>query len=195
MRIRMLLIAIVLLHAIAHAQPLTKIKGYCKSVDQKPLEAATVSLRRINDSSILKLSLTDKNGYYEFENVKPGNYVVFFDAEGYKTNQSATVLVTGNSAETSVQDVLLTAGNQTLSSVSVTAHRPPIENKIDKTVVNVDASPTNSGLSALEVLEKSPGVTVDNNGNITLKGKQGVVILIDGKPAYLSGDDLVNYLK
>jgi hypothetical protein len=61
--------------------------------------------------------------------------------------------------------------------------------------VNVDASPTNTGLSALEVLEKSPGVTVDNDGNISLKGKQGVQIFIDGKPAYLSGQDLVNYLR
>ena len=77
----------------------------------------------------------------------------------------------------------------------MTAKRPLIENKIDKTVVNVDASPTNTGLTALEVLEKSPGVTVDNNGNINLKGKQGVTILIDGKPTYLNGEDLTNYLK
>jgi len=69
------------------------------------------------------------------------------------------------------------------------------ENKIDKTVVNVDASQTNTSLSALEVLEKSPGVTVDNDGNIKLKGKQGVIIMIDGKPAYLSGQDLTNYLR
>jgi outer membrane receptor protein involved in Fe transport len=70
-----------------------------------------------------------------------------------------------------------------------------IENKIDKTVVNVDASTTNTGLSALEVLEKSPGVQVDNDGNIKLRGKQGVIIMIDGKPAYLSGQDLTNYLR
>src|SRR5205085_2107183 len=73
--------------------------------------------------------------------------------------------------------------------------RPVNEQKIDKTVVNVDASPTNTGLSALEVLEKSPGVTIDNNNNISLKGKQGVIILIDGKPTYLTGENLANFLK
>jgi len=83
----------------------------------------------------------------------------------------------------------------TLSQVTVVGHRPPIENKIDKTVVNVDASPTNGGLTALEVLEKSPGVMVDNDGNISLKGKQGVKVFIDGKPTYLSPTDLANYLK
>lgn len=195
MRSVMLYIAILVFHAIAHAQTSGKIKGYCRNIDQKPLEAVTVSLHHENDSSIIKFSLTDKNGYYEFEKVKPGSYIISCEAVGYKTNRSASVHITENSTDVSVKDIILETGNQTLSSVSVTARRPPIENKIDKTVVNVDASPTNSGLSALEVLEKSPGVTVDNNGNITLKGKQGVVILIDGKPAYLSGEDLVNYLK
>jgi outer membrane receptor protein involved in Fe transport len=83
----------------------------------------------------------------------------------------------------------------TLGQVTVVGKRPPIENKIDKTVVNVDASPTNGGLTALEVLEKSPGVMVDNDGNISLKGKAGVIILIDGKPTYLNATDLSNYLK
>ena len=82
-------------------------------------------------------------------------------------------------------DIQLTAATQSLNNVSVSATRPLVETKIDKTIVNVDASPTNTGLSALEVLEKSPGVTVDNDGNISLKGKQGVKIFIDGKPAYL----------
>src|SRR5205085_1416030 len=70
-----------------------------------------------------------------------------------------------------------------------------IENKIDKTVVNVDASPSNTGLSALEVLEKSPGIVIDNNDNISVKGKSGVIILIDGKQTYLSGQDLANFLR
>jgi hypothetical protein len=61
--------------------------------------------------------------------------------------------------------------------------------------VNVDAAVTNVGASALEVLEKSPGVSVDKDGNISLKGKQGVQIYIDGKPSYVSGADLVNLLK
>jgi outer membrane receptor protein involved in Fe transport len=79
--------------------------------------------------------------------------------------------------------------------VQVTAKRPMIENKIDKTIVNVDASPSNTGLSALEVLEKSPGIVIDNNDNISVKGKSGVIILIDGKQTYLSGQDLANFLR
>ena len=70
-----------------------------------------------------------------------------------------------------------------------------IEQKIDRTVVNVEAAVTNTGSSALEVLEKSPGVQVDKDGNISLKGKQGVIILLDGRPSYLTGQELANMLK
>ncbi|MEO6611896.1 MAG: outer membrane beta-barrel family protein, partial [Chitinophagaceae bacterium] len=70
-----------------------------------------------------------------------------------------------------------------------------IETKIDKTVVNVDASPTNAGATAMEVLEKSPGISVDNDGNISLRGKAGVIIMLDGKLSYLSAADLANMLK
>src|SRR5678815_3511313 len=62
-------------------------------------------------------------------------------------------------------------------------------------VVNVEASVTNMGATALEVLEKSPGITVDKDGNISLKGKDGVMVLIDGRQSYLGGADLANYLR
>ena len=81
-----------------------------------------------------------------------------------------------------------------MGEVTVTAKKPLIEQKIDRMIVNVEAAVTNVGATALEVLEKSPGVTVDKDGNISLKGKQNVQIFIDGKPAYLSGAELVNLL-
>src|SRR5205814_3179282 len=82
-----------------------------------------------------------------------------------------------------------------LAGVTVAAKKPLIEQKIDRTIVNVEASITNVGTSALEVLEKSPGITIDKDGNISLKGKQGVQVYVDGRPTYLSGQDLVNLLR
>src|ERR1700754_1356482 len=84
--------------------------------------------------------------------------------------------------------------NSTLQKVTVTGRKPPVERKQGKTIVNVEASVTNSGSTVLEVLEKSPGVTVDRNGGITLNGKPGVLVTIDDKPTYLSGEDLNNLL-
>ncbi len=85
--------------------------------------------------------------------------------------------------------------DSTLVNVTVVSQKKAIERKADRTIVNVDALISSTGSNALEVLEKSPGVLVDNNDAISLKGKQGVVIYIDDKPSYLSGADLANYLK
>jgi iron complex outermembrane receptor protein len=90
---------------------------------------------------------------------------------------------------------VLSPRSNNLKSVTVSARKPLVEQKIDRMVVNVDAFISNTGANALEALEKSPGVQVDKDGNISLKGKQNVVVLIDGRPAYLSGADLANMLK
>jgi hypothetical protein len=82
-----------------------------------------------------------------------------------------------------------------LDEVRITAAMPVIERKIDRTVVNVDALLSTSGSTAMDALERSPGVTVDQNGLIKLKGKVGVLVLIDDKPTYMSGQDLENYLR
>lgn len=82
-----------------------------------------------------------------------------------------------------------------LKEVSVSAKKAFSVKKMDRVVVNVDALISNAGTTALEALEKSPGIQIDQNGVISLKGKQGVLIYIDDKPTYLSGDDLQNYLK
>lgn len=84
--------------------------------------------------------------------------------------------------------------SRTLKEVTVTGHTLPVERKRDKIIVNVEASVTNTGSTVLEVLERSPGVTVDRNGGISLNGKAGVLVMIDDKPTYLSGDDLNNLL-
>ena len=177
----------------AKAQQNATITGTVKAQDNKPVDAATVSLLKAKDSSIIKIAVTDKSGLFAFEKIKTDNYLLQVDAIGFDKFLKPVKL--NDEQTTNAVDIQLTTASKTLNNVSVSATRPLVETKIDKTVVNVDASPTNTGLSALEVLEKSPGVTVDNDGNITLKGKQGVQIFIDGKPAYLSGQDLVNYLK
>lgn len=82
-----------------------------------------------------------------------------------------------------------------LKEVIITGNKAMILHKIDRTVINVGAMTSNTGANVLEVLEKSPGVIVDQNGSISFMGKSGVTILIDGKPTYLSGDQLAGYLK
>lgn len=110
-------------------------------------------------------------------------YIILCSSVWAQPKDSATTIPPEDSVKTSV-----------LTEVTVTGKRPFIQLLPDKTVINVDAAVTNTGASLLEVLEKSPGVTIDRNGGFSLKGRQGVLIMIDGKPAQVSGNDLNNLL-
>ena len=103
----------------------------------------------------------------------------------------------GRAVDTARMAALVDTGQmkaRTLREATVTGRAPMVERKRDRVIVNVEASPINTGSTVLEVLERSPGVTVDRNGGITLNGKQGVLVMIDDKPTYLTGDDLNNLL-
>lgn len=176
------------------AQTASRVKGDVKDESQKPVSGITVSLLRGKDSSLVKAAITDKSGAYSFESVKDGSYLLGITSVGYQKKISSVIEVK-EGAEITVPSFSLLPEAKGLKEVTVTARRPLFEQKPDKMVVNVEASPTNAGANALEILEKSPGVSVDRDGNISLKGKAGVQVFIDGKPAYLSGADLANYLR
>lgn len=162
---------------------------------QKPVEAATVSLLRAKDSAVVKFAVTSKTGKFEIEQIKDGGYLISIQALGYQKYYSDKFQVAAGSTTASFGGIELTPASNKLQDVTVASKKPLIEQKIDRTIVNVDASPTNVGSSALEVLEKSPGVSVDKDGNISLKGKEGVLVLIDGRPTHLGGADLANMLR
>lgn len=163
------------------------------SATQKPIEAATVSLLRAKDSSVVKFAVTGKAGTFEIEG-KEGSYLISIQAIGFAKYYSDRFQL-ASGATKSFSSIELVATNKQLEGVTVASKKPLFEQKIDKMVVNVDASPTNVGSSALEVLEKSPGISVDKEGNISLKGKEGVMVLIDGRPTQLGGADLANMLR
>lgn len=91
--------------------------------------------------------------------------------------------------------IKLSRGKTSLDEVSIVDKRPFIERQLDKLVLNVENSITAAGSSVLEVLERAPGVIISNGNSINLRGKSGVMIMIDGKITPLSGEELINYLK
>lgn len=172
-----------------------RITGNVIDGNVKTVESATITLLRAVDSSVAKMSVADKNGNFTFDAVKEGKYLVAITAVGHQKGFSETFQISSTDPVYKLKTIELIPLAKTVGGVTVTAKKPLIEQKIDRTVVNVEASVTNVGNSALEVLEKAPGVSVDKDGNISLKGKQGVQIYIDGRPSYLSGADLANLLR
>jgi len=187
------LLAALIVSVSSIAQSKGSVSGKITDQQNKPMPSATVSLLKGKDSSVVKFTVTDKAGIYQFENITSGQYLVSITAVGHAKNFSKKIEVTDQPI--SLEAIELLPQAKSLGGVTVTSNKPLIEQKIDRTVVNVEASVTNVGSSALEVLEKSPGITVDRDGNISLKGKEGVIVLIDNRPTYLSGPDLANLLR
>ncbi len=192
----MLTIALTALSFVSQAQVKNgKISGTVIDGSTKTIESATITLLRIADSTVAKMSVADKTGKFSFDGVAEGKYIVSVSAVGHNRGFSEPFEINAEHSSITVKTIELVPAAKNLGAVTVTAKKPLIEQKPDRTIVNVEASVTNVGNSALEVLEKSPGVTVDKDGNISLKGKQGVVIMIDGRLSYLSGPDLANMLR
>ncbi len=178
----------------SYAQETGKIKGTITSNSEK-LNGATASLINLKDTSTLKLAISNKEGEFSFDQVQAGKYRVMITAVGHQRAMSGIVEINAEKKSVTLPEIVLKPAAKELANVTVTATRPLIEQKIDRTILNVDAAVTNIGASALEILEKAPGVTVDREGNISLKGKEGVLVMIDGRPAQLSGEDLANMLR
>ena len=166
------------------------------SAYQNPAEAATVSLLSSKDSALVKLAFTDKSGIFEMDQISEGQYLLSVELVGFKKYYLEKFTVTTRNTVVTLPSILLTEVlSAKLDAVTVVSKKPFIEQKADRMVVNVEASPTSAGSSAMDMLEKSPGVTIDKDGNISLKGKQEVMVMIDNKPTYLSATELANYLR
>lgn len=177
--------------AVTNAQQIT---GNVKDDQGKALSGATVTLKKVKDSAIVKLAATNAAGQYSFTSITAGNYFVAVSYTGYAAKNSAAFEVSG-AGDITVPEVALTKASGQLKEVVVAARKPMIEVKADKTILNVEGSINAVGQDALELLRKSPGVIVDKDDNLTLSGKNGVQVYVDGRPTPLSGKDLSDYLR
>ncbi len=186
---------LVTLSYLSHAQITgNQLTGTVKDAQNNVVADASVTLFKLADSSQVILRKTNATGDFVLKNIVSSKYYITVTAIGFKKYSSESFVLDDNSKSKNFS-IQLTNTSKELTSVTITASKAFIEQRADKTVVNVEASVTNTGATALEVLEKAPGVTIDKDGNISLKGKQGVNIMIDGRPTYLSSSDLTNYLK
>lgn len=171
------------------------VSGKVLDKDQQTLPYVNVLLINAGDSSLVRGSVTIEDGTYVIEDLAEGDYRVMISFVGYQKFYSEPFTLNDSQSSYTVPDVILLESSETLDEFAVVAQKPFIERHLDKLVVNVDNSIVSAGNTALEVLKRSPGVIVDKDGNISLKGKSGVTIMIDDKRTYLSNQDVTNMLK
>ncbi|SDC86842.1 outer membrane beta-barrel family protein [Niabella drilacis] len=169
------------------------ITGKVKDEAGKPVEKATVSLLNAGDSSIVKLNATNAGGSYQFNEAANGKYLVMATNVGYSPVYSAVFDYSG--ADVKLDDLTLERAGTQLAGVVVTTKKPLVEVKADKMIVNVEGTINATGNDGIDLLRRSPGVMVDKDDNISMAGKNGVEVYIDGKPSPLKGTELGNYLR
>jgi hypothetical protein len=172
------------------------ITGRVQERDGKPAPYVNILLLNSKDSSLVKGAASDDYGAYRIEGIKSGSYLLAGSMIGYRKTYLPLFTLNEGQIEIKAPLLVLDLEEEELKAVTIEAVRPFIEEQIDRTVVNVANSIIASGGTALEVLEKAPGVTVDRqNDAIALRGKEGVIVQIDGRQTYLSMADVVALLR
>jgi len=182
-------------YALAQSTSKT-ISGQVKDIQNEPVPGATLRLVQAKDSATVQTKTARDNGRFEFTNLSDGVYLLVITASGTQKYTSMPLTLEGNRTQLVLPAIILLPQKKAnLKEVVVVAKKPLIEQDIDKTIVNVESMISASTSNTLEVLEKTPGITVDANGEISLQGSSGVNVLIDGRPTYMSGRDLAAYLR
>lgn len=179
--------------SFAQDQNSGKISGKVIDHENKPVSYATVTLLKTTDSSLVKGALTDDKGTYYFTNIPYGKYLVSVSMLGML--KAYTRPFSLNEENKTLSPTTLQPNSKVLKGVQVSATKPFIQHKPGQTVVNVENSTISAGNTVMEVLKKSPGILVDQDDNISLNGKSGVNIMINGRPTHLSSEQLATMLK
>ncbi|MEZ4907605.1 MAG: TonB-dependent receptor [Saprospiraceae bacterium] len=159
------------------------------SISRQSVEFAIVELLNPSDKQV-NGSLTDENGNFTISDVKTGKYKLKISFMGYNPKFIFGVVTTLKDPDLDVKDILLEPNSVLLSEVQIVDQRSVVESQVDRLVYNVNSDPTLVGGDATDVLRKVPMLTVDMDGNVSLRGSQKVRILLNGKPSGLFAEDV-----
>ena len=178
----------------SRAQTPAAVRGRVADPAGAAVELATVTLHRAADSVVVKTEFTDAAGAFELAAVAGRRYLVSVAQVGYQRSWSPAFELPA--AGLALPPVQLKASAATaLKEVTVTGRKPLYEHRADRTVVNVADNALSAGATTFDVLGRAPGVTIDAGDNLALRGRQGVLVVIDGKRVPLAGAELANYLR
>ncbi|MDP2235628.1 MAG: TonB-dependent receptor [Bacteroidales bacterium] len=184
----------------AHTDEVTKqssgkVTGQVVDAKSKsPVEYATIAVYSTIDSTLVTGTITDMEGRFNLKDLKSGSYYIQVNFIGFEKSQSSAFTLRRGSNEINLGEIFIRESNVRLDEVEVTAERSRVEYKIDKRVVNVEKDISSKGGTAASVLENTPSVQVDPQGNVTLRGSSDFIVLIDGKPSSIKGSDALKQI-
>lgn len=172
-----------------------QVTGRLTSGSGQPIASANILILKSADSSLIKSGLSDENGIFRIENIGYGKYMLRISSIGYQIFNSSTFELADSLNWKDFGQIMMNAEVEQLDEVMIRSSKPLIQQQAYGTTINVENNVLTKGSSALEVLERSPGVVVDRRNNaIALNGKAGIVVMLNGKPTRMSMDQMVTLL-
>lgn len=164
------------------------IKGkVIDSSTNKPIDYANVTLFRASDSTTATGGISNEKGEFQIGDIRPGNYFAKVSFIGYKTNVIKNISITQQNKTLELGIIKISSTSIKMGAVVVKGSSDMVVTNLDKQVINVEKDLSSAGGTALDVMQNIPALTVDIDGNISLRGNSNVTILIDGKPTGLAG--------
>lgn len=164
------------------------------TINGQPIEYANVVLYAQMDSSQITGTITDKNGSFLLENLHPGLYFLKIDFMGYEEKRIRDIRVRPDAPDVVLGKIGIEQTVLPSQGVEVTAEKVPFQYQIDKKVINVSKMQTAITGTAVDVLENVPSVTVDVEGNVSLRGSENFTVLIDNRPTVLDPNDALQQI-
>jgi len=199
-RLLLLVLPFVFAFGSLHSQPKTEMKNQSsgsisgKLIDKStslPIEYANVVLYKMPDSVVVGGCVSLDNGMFKIDKVAYGKYALRIQFIGYKPSVKTGLVVTADKAKCWVGTIEMLSKSDNIEEVTVTAKKNIVETHLDKKVINVDQAILSTGGTAVDVLKNVPSVSVDAEGNLSLRGSDNVTVLIDGRPSSYTSLDQV----
>lgn len=159
-----------------------------------PMEYVNVALYSAIDSTMLTGTITNADGIFKMEKIPAGNYYLKITFIGFENTSSETFEIIGKGGIKNLGDIKLKETAATLGEVAIVGEKSKVEYQIDKRVINVDKELAGKGGTAVNVLENTPSIQVDPQGNVTLRGRSDYIVLINGKQSVLKGSDALKQI-
>jgi len=171
---------------------LSNPKGSIKGIvidkqSENPVEYANLAVFQRKDSIMVSGAITNQKGYFIIENLAYGNYYLRVSFIGYKSIFVPNIVITPKEPNLNLGKIMFHPTVESLGEVNIVAEKNLMEYSLDKRVINVSQNLTSAGGTAVDVLQNVPSVSVDYDGNVSLRGSTNINILIDGRPAVISG--------
>ncbi|MBC5772874.1 TonB-dependent receptor [Pontibacter sp. KCTC 32443] len=173
-----------------------KISGVVVDADSKnAVEFATVAMISVSTGKPIDGTMADEKGRFTLSKVAAGKYRLLVSFIGYQQKTLSDFTISSDSEDLNLGTITLESNAQKLNEVVVTGEKPLVEEKIDRTVYNAEKDITNAGGNAADVLQKVPSLSLDNDGNVQLRGSSNVRVLINNKPSAIMAGSIADALK